>query len=164
MNSQKQNGFTIVELLIVIVVIGILAAITIVAYNGVQDRAKVSRVAHDLQTFTNVFAQYYADNGTYPCFDHSYSDTKEITWSKPYIKWPKTPWNTSYHWEINYGSGYGGGDFAYSVSIQSPGQYTQALDNVMDDGNLATGKLRGNTGRLEYGGMDQSIPMTDCAA
>lgn len=39
--KNKQNsGFTIVELLIVIVVIGILAAITIVAYNGVQQRAR----------------------------------------------------------------------------------------------------------------------------
>ncbi len=37
----KQTGFTIVELLIVIVVIGILAAITIVAYNGVKERARV---------------------------------------------------------------------------------------------------------------------------
>ena len=41
-NKIKQQGFTIVELLIVIVVIGILAAITIVAYNGVQNRAKTS--------------------------------------------------------------------------------------------------------------------------
>ncbi|MDB5165339.1 MAG: Fimbrial protein, partial [Candidatus Saccharibacteria bacterium] len=40
----KQRGFTIVELLIVIVVIGILAAITIVAYNGIQNRARVSSV------------------------------------------------------------------------------------------------------------------------
>jgi len=38
--AETQRGFTIVELLIVIVVIGILAAITIVAFNGVQDRAK----------------------------------------------------------------------------------------------------------------------------
>ncbi len=38
--STTKPGFTIVELLIVIVVIGILAAITIVAYNGVQDRAR----------------------------------------------------------------------------------------------------------------------------
>ena len=37
---KKQTGFTIVELLIVIVVIGILAAITIVAFNGVQQRAR----------------------------------------------------------------------------------------------------------------------------
>lgn len=41
-NKIKQQGFTIVELLIVIVVIGILAAITIVAYNGVQNRGKLA--------------------------------------------------------------------------------------------------------------------------
>ncbi|HEV7952209.1 MAG TPA: LamG-like jellyroll fold domain-containing protein [Candidatus Saccharimonadales bacterium] len=41
--NRKQPGFTIVELLIVIVVIGILAAITIVAYNGIQERARISR-------------------------------------------------------------------------------------------------------------------------
>ena len=38
--AQQQKGFTIVELLIVIVVIAILAAVTIVAYNGIQNRAK----------------------------------------------------------------------------------------------------------------------------
>ncbi len=40
--QKTKSGFTIVELLIVIVVIGILAAITIVAYNGIQERARVS--------------------------------------------------------------------------------------------------------------------------
>ncbi len=47
--AQKQKGFTIVELLIVIVVIGILAAITIVAYNGVQTRANQSKIDTDMR-------------------------------------------------------------------------------------------------------------------
>jgi prepilin-type N-terminal cleavage/methylation domain-containing protein len=46
----KQKGFTIVELLIVIVVIGILAAIVIVAYSGVQARARTSKINADLQS------------------------------------------------------------------------------------------------------------------
>jgi prepilin-type N-terminal cleavage/methylation domain-containing protein len=40
--AQKQKGFTIVELLIVIVVIGVLAAITVVAFNGIQERARIA--------------------------------------------------------------------------------------------------------------------------
>lgn len=45
------KGFTIVELLIVIVVIGILAAITIVAYNGIQQRAQVAKRQSDTQSY-----------------------------------------------------------------------------------------------------------------
>ena len=45
---MRNKGFTIVELLIVIVVIAILAAISVVAYNGVQQRAAVSKRESDL--------------------------------------------------------------------------------------------------------------------
>lgn len=45
---RKANAFTIVELLIVIVVIGILASITLVAYNGIQERARVTSANSDL--------------------------------------------------------------------------------------------------------------------
>jgi prepilin-type N-terminal cleavage/methylation domain-containing protein len=46
---KSTSGFTIVELLIVIVVIGILAAITIVAYNGIQNRTYDTSVQSDLR-------------------------------------------------------------------------------------------------------------------
>lgn len=48
--KSKQSGFTIVELLIVIVIIGILAAITIVAYNGITERSRVQKANSDLNT------------------------------------------------------------------------------------------------------------------
>jgi len=64
--QRKQSGFTIVELLIVIVVIGILAAITIVAYNGVQQRARDSRRASDATTILKALELYKTANAMYP--------------------------------------------------------------------------------------------------
>lgn len=63
---RQRSGFTIVELLIVIVVIGILAAITIVAYNGIQQRAKNSQTEQALASWMKALRLYKADKGTYP--------------------------------------------------------------------------------------------------
>lgn len=66
-NKVKQSGFTIVELLIVVVVIAILAAITIVAYTGIQNRAKTSsaqalanNVAKKAEAFNTINSAYPA--------------------------------------------------------------------------------------------------------
>lgn len=67
-SSAQHNGFTIVELLIVIVVIGILAAITIVAYNGVQNRARETNLKSDLTNVAKQIEVYRAD-GDYPAND-----------------------------------------------------------------------------------------------
>lgn len=63
---RKHSGFTIVELLIVIVVIGILAAITIVAYNGVQQRARSATLTSDLTTASKQLKMDQATNSLYP--------------------------------------------------------------------------------------------------
>lgn len=60
--TQLQRGFTIVELLIVVVVIAILAAITIVAYNGINDRAKASAAASAAQQVGKKIAAYAVTN------------------------------------------------------------------------------------------------------
>lgn len=68
--QTKSSGFTIVELLIVIVVIAILAAITIVAYNGIQNRAKASAAQSASNTMikkaeaANAIASAYPANST----------------------------------------------------------------------------------------------------
>lgn len=63
---KKQAGFTIVELLIVIVVIAILAAISIVAYRGIQNRANNTAIQSDLRQTASLISQYHAVNGSYP--------------------------------------------------------------------------------------------------
>ena len=65
--TNRQIGFTIVELLIVVVVIAILAAITIVAYSGIRDRADSSAVASTLSQMTQKIKAYAITNAdTYP--------------------------------------------------------------------------------------------------
>lgn len=62
MSKVESRGFTIVELLIVIVVIGILAAITIVAFNGIQNRGYDTTVQSDLKSFKTKVELYKVDN------------------------------------------------------------------------------------------------------
>ena len=64
--AQKQKGFTIVELLIVVVVIAILAAITIVAYNGISQNARFSAMRSEMSSLNKAIMAYYAKNGSYP--------------------------------------------------------------------------------------------------
>ncbi|QHN42385.1 prepilin-type N-terminal cleavage/methylation domain-containing protein [Candidatus Mycosynbacter amalyticus] len=61
---KSRGGFTIVELLIVVVVMGILASITIVAYNGIQDRAKKASISFALVQYSKKIVTYRAPNGT----------------------------------------------------------------------------------------------------
>lgn len=62
----KQKGFTIVELLIVIVVIAILAAITIVAYNGIQTRANNTARVNEAKQWQGILMNYATTYGKYP--------------------------------------------------------------------------------------------------
>lgn len=63
---MNRRGFTIVELLIVIVVIAILAAITVVAYNGIQNRAKDTQTDGSVSQIKKLLEHYMVDNGAYP--------------------------------------------------------------------------------------------------
>jgi len=62
----RQNGFTIVELLIVVVVIGILAAVVLVAYNGVQRNAVASVMKESVQSAGTKMKFANADTESYP--------------------------------------------------------------------------------------------------
>ena len=65
-NGEHIKGFTIVELLIVIVVIGVLAGISIVAYTGVQGRAQDTALQSDANTIKKALELFFIDNNSYP--------------------------------------------------------------------------------------------------
>lgn len=66
LKKTSQKGFTIVELLIVIVVIGILAALVLNTFSGVQRRARDSQRQTDVNSVATQLEVFYNDNGGYP--------------------------------------------------------------------------------------------------
>ena len=79
LKQTKSRGFTIVELLIVIVVIAILAAITIVAYNGIQNRAKTSAGQAAANALMKKVEAYNTINSAYPAFCQLTTNTTNAT-------------------------------------------------------------------------------------
>jgi len=64
--SQKNKGFTIVELLVVIVIIGILAAISVVVYNGIQQRARVTIAQSEMRSVSQAAQTFRVENDRGP--------------------------------------------------------------------------------------------------
>lgn len=83
MRSFKlQKGFTIVELLIVIVVIGILATLVIVTFTGIQQKARNTKRNTDINAIQSHLEAFYAQNGNYPTLAHM----NDSTWRSTNVK------------------------------------------------------------------------------
>ncbi len=79
-NSQK--GFTIVELLIVIVVIGILAALVITTFTGIQQKARDTERTTDIKALHGQIEAYFAQNQKYPTL----ANMNDSTWRASNMK------------------------------------------------------------------------------
>lgn len=64
--KRLTSGFTIVEILIIIVVIGILASITVLSYNGIQQQAREAGIKADLETASSRLDRYRSEKGEFP--------------------------------------------------------------------------------------------------
>lgn len=80
--TRDSKGFTIVELLIVIVVIGILATLVVTTYSGIQARARDSKRQADVQALQTQIEGFYATNAYYP----TAADINDETWRETNLK------------------------------------------------------------------------------
>jgi type IV pilus assembly protein PilA len=76
LKKRNYKGFTIVELLIVIVVIGILALLVITTYSGIQAKARNAKRQSDIAALQTQLEAFYSQNGYYP----SLTDMNTASW------------------------------------------------------------------------------------
>lgn len=80
--KRKERGFTIIELLIVIIVIGILATLVITTFSGIQRNARNRAREADVNALHSQLEYYYGQNGKYPAF----ADMNTAAWRSTNLK------------------------------------------------------------------------------
>jgi type IV pilus assembly protein PilA len=147
MNSR---GFTLLELMIVIAIIGILAAIAIPNFISYRKKAKIASVASDMKNFELGFYAYAIDNGDWP--NDSHIVLPDLPLMASYISpavWGKTtPLGGTYNWEGPDSYPYAGISI---FEVTAPVEDLRILDSMLDDGDLSQGSFRQTpNGRYTY--------------
>ena len=146
--KATRHGFTLVEIMIVVVIIGLLAAMAIPAFQRVKQRSQVSRFANDIRVFAQGLETLMLELGTLPGDPGSGSLSGGRAELADYINAGKYEQPTSLGgvWDIDSGD-YGvrcvvGVDLGGSPSpLQLAG--LAAVDTLIDDGDLTTGVFQG---------------------
>lgn len=144
---KKRSGFTLVEIMIVVAIIGLLAAMAIPAFQRARLESQTTRVANDLRILSDAFVLYALDEGSFPDDEHIVLPAG----MEPYIKqkfWDAPVWGGHFNYE--------GPDFYPYTGIaitdsDAPASVMLALDEKCDDADLSTGKFRQTpNGRYTY--------------
>jgi general secretion pathway protein G len=103
---RRSTGFTLVEIMVVVVILGILAVLIVPRVLGRSDEARQAAAKHDIATIMQSLKLYRLDNGRYPTNDQGLqalvtkptSSPAPSNW-KPYLdKLPKDPWGNTYQY------------------------------------------------------------------
>ena len=103
--SKRRGGFTLVELLLVLVILGVLAAIVIPKFSGRTEQAKEQATRTQISTFRTAISAYEIDNGSFPrSLQDLVTQPREAqNWRGPYIDAPQVPtdpWGNAYVYEV----------------------------------------------------------------
>lgn len=131
---KDRKGFTLLELLVVIGIIGILVAIGTVSYSSAQNRSRDSRRRQDLEAIANSLEAYYADNAV---AKYSYPSAADCTGYEDYLS-AGTP--TDPKWGFEYtdptGNTRSGGSGAFCAATE----YCICVEMEAEGGGNAYGR------------------------
>lgn len=141
------RGFTLVEIMIVVVIIGLLASIAIPAFNRLRTKSQVTAFANDLRIGRQGFDTYALEKGGWPP-DGISGMPAEIA---GYVSTTKfngpTPLGGNWDWDNNqFGFTAGLSVFSPTADIAT----MREVDQNIDDGNLATGSFRARSSGYIY--------------
>ncbi len=104
---SSRQGFTLVELLLVLVILGILAALVLPKFTGRTEQARVTAAQTQIATFGTALDAFEVDTGTYPRgtdgLNQLVVQPSDVTgWRGPYLKSdiPLDPWQHPYLYEF----------------------------------------------------------------
>jgi general secretion pathway protein G len=96
------EGFTLIEILLVVVIIGILAAVVVPKLGGRVGQAQVNAAKSSVSAIRMAVGMYEVDNGKYPdSLQNLISKGNEINWNGPYLEKgeiPKDPWGNEFQY------------------------------------------------------------------
>lgn len=144
--DARVRGFTLVELIAIIVVLAILSGVAIPKVLNLRTRAMVSSTARSWKVLERAVNQYMMDNGNVP--PPNVNDALMPPELNAYLSnsdFTRTP-PTGGMWDYDEWSAFGGAGVGLSVSVSitqspEPSSTFQQIDAVVDDGNLATGMV-----------------------